>query len=95
MVTGQQLLLLKQPLNKLKNFGINIFKTMTDETFEKAKYLKDDILRLERIKSRLQKSYNKVKIDEFDKEEILSNYSDFMVVLQAFKEGKKDEFKEL
>lgn len=68
---------------------------MTDETFEKAKYLKEDIAKLESMESRLQKSYNQVKRDEFDKEEILSNYSDLMIVLQAFKELKKDKFKEL
>lgn len=68
---------------------------MTDETFEKAKYLKEDIEKLELMESRIQKSYNQVKRDEFDKEEILSNYSDLMLVLQAFKEGKKNKFKEL
>lgn len=68
---------------------------MTDETFEKAKYLKEDIAKLELMESRIQKSYNQVKRDEFDKEEILSNYSDLMLVVQAFKEGKKNKFKEL
>lgn len=68
---------------------------MTDAQFNHAKFKKQQIESNIELEDRLKKSYNKIKNENFDKDEILKMYEDLGAALSSLIEIRKQEFKEI